>query len=292
MIHCVARASTAACARVGTPHPSVSLEFILQAYLALGRAVTALDIAQLGLEAEPSNAVLITLAAEATAARNVQRANEAATRVELAAREASLSEVRAAASARGVRVGPPLFQDQRRTAALPYVSPAGSDDAGALHWPVLLLYPEYGTSDYLEDVAEGAQIAALLDVVLPDGGAAAAWDRRPGEYTASNVAVFMRTNMVVPGPLASAWAVATPGGNSSADADATDVDSIAPLGATDLRRRWLLVQRSAVLGEVLSHPEYVVPDVPVLYVVARTSDYYAELRRRCGGAFASLETYA
>lgn len=111
-----------------------------KACLALGRAVTALDFAQLGLELEPENAPLLQLVTDATALRRVQKKNEEASRAQAEAREVALDAVRDAVKVRGLQVGPPQWADQRRTPADPFVD---SDD-GSLHWPVLLLYPEYG----------------------------------------------------------------------------------------------------------------------------------------------------
>ena len=113
-----------------------------KACLALGRAVTAADLAQLGLEVEPDNAPLAALLREAGELRAVQRRNEERVLREAAARDAGLDALRAAVAARGLRIGPPQFADQRRTSSEPYVDAAD----GSIHWPVLLLYPEYGAS--------------------------------------------------------------------------------------------------------------------------------------------------
>ena len=303
-----------------------------------------------------------------------------------------LTRVRSACAARGIAVGPPLFRDMRRTLAQPYVegpapsstpsptpseaarAPAGAgaegEGAGELHWPVMILYPEYGTSDYLEDVGETASIADIVSHVLPPterrqqrsafssnnsdppATARAPWDVR-GEYLAGNVDVFFRTHAAAPVPLASAWewdplmvaglagadggegrsagvvapADALGGGEGTvalaADAmaavslgDATKpppVTTAAPTpsttapaaaddgaadgmmtGAVHAERgaggpqKWVRVPPAAPLMALTVAPGFVVTDIPVLYVVAKSSVYHAELKRRCGGAFNTL----
>lgn len=260
--------------------------------MALGRATTAADFAQLGLECEPANATLLALFAEASEMRRVQRANEAAVLAAAEARAARLDAVRAAVRARGLVVGPPQFADMRRTDADPYVDAedgSGGPD-GTLHWPVLLLYPEYGTSDYLEDVSEDAPVGAVLGAVLPlgDGGPAAAppgWDAR-GEYRCDNVELLLRTHPVAPAPLEEAWVrrggAGGDGGDDSAAAPAVSKPSGQP-------QRWVRVPPTARLADVIASAGYVVADVPVLYAVARSSAFYAELLRRLpGGALREL----
>ena len=263
---------------------------LLQACLSLGRAVTAIDFAQLGLEIEPDNAALAQLVAEASALRAVQKKNEAAVRAEAEKRSAALDVLRSAVKERGYRVGPPQFADQRRTSADPYLDP----EDGAIHWPVILLYPEYGTSDYLEDVSEGAAVGDILAAVLPseDGPSASAspppWDQR-GEYLAHNCDVFYRSHISKPLPTEQAWGWARPGSVGGAAEDGDAAQPPAPQKSAQ-PSKWVRIPPAAPLSLALSQPNHVIPDIPVLYVIARSSAFYAELKRRIpGGAFAEVE---
>jgi len=69
------------------------------------------------------------------------------------------------------------------------------DDEGAIHWPSILLYDEYGISEYICDFHEGSTLEAQLEVVLPT-------DRRPdwdarGSYTFKSVDVFFEPGVTV-----------------------------------------------------------------------------------------------
>lgn len=251
--------------------------------------MTAADFAQLGLELEPANGPLAEVLREATALRATQRRNEEAVRAEAEARAVALDALRAAARERGLKVGPPAFSDQRRTPADPYVDP---DDGTSLHWPVLLLYPEYGVSDYLEDVEEGAPVGDIVSAVLPseaEGGSQATafppWDERR-EYAAGNVDIFYRSNVCKPLPLEEAWAWARPGSvgdasGGSEGAPGREPPAPQPSGAAS---KWVRIPPATPLSVVLAQANHVIPDIPVLYVAARSGRYYAELRRRMGGA--------
>lgn len=121
-----------------------------KACIALGRASSALEICELGrLSDEAGGAAFDPLVKEASELLARQDRIAAATRKEAAARHAKLEAVRAGCRERGIRVGPPVFSGLKRTNAEPYI-----DEDGVMHWPILLLYPQYNQSDYLEDVGE------------------------------------------------------------------------------------------------------------------------------------------
>lgn len=87
-----------------------------------------------------------------------------------AAQDAALAPARRLAAAlvlRGYRLTSPQVRVGSRR---PYVS---AQD-GSVHWPVLLMYPETGQQDVIEDADEDDLIADHLDVVRA-AAAAGAW---------------------------------------------------------------------------------------------------------------------
>lgn len=180
------------------------------------------------------------------------------------AREASLEAVRAGCAARGLRVGWPLFKGMRRTPAPPYI-----DDMGAMVWPVVLLYPEFSQSDFVEQFSEVTTFRDQLAHVLPDRGPGPAWDETHGSYRVSNLRVLFQTNMGSARPLPKAWRD-----------DNDDDDEPTPVYA---KQAWIEVPLDAPLLLPLTHPEYVICDVPVFRVVAKGSAREAELTRGLTG---------
>jgi hypothetical protein len=255
----------------------------VKAALALGRATAALELAELGSlagggEGEGGGAaVFAPLIREARELLERQARMAAATAAELGERAASLARLRGACSERGISVGPALFNGMRRTLAMPYLDPQG-----CLHFPIVVLYPAVGQSDFLEDFSEVDTLGELLRTVLPEapgpgGGAAqpqrAPWDER-GEYFASQCDLFYKSNPCKPVAMEEAWTEGLVG--EAPEESWGDV-------------RWVLCPPHAPLLLALVQPSYVVADLPVFYVVPRGSAFHAEMRRSAGGSFAVLQ---
>jgi hypothetical protein len=60
---------------------------------------------------------------------------------------------------RGIKLGKASYQE------LTGVKKPKLDDQGVLHWPVLLLYPEVMSSDFIEDFPETDTFLPHLDVI-------------------------------------------------------------------------------------------------------------------------------
>ena len=128
----------------------------------LGRYSKALELANKGLAGDPESKALQALAGRAQAGLDkVQRMVEA----EAAKVQATKDRLAVAAEAcaeRGIRVGKPLFEDMRRTPDEPHIT-----EDGCMHWPLVVLYPETGQSDYVQTWPEVDTLQSLLGAMLP-----------------------------------------------------------------------------------------------------------------------------
>ena len=165
-------------------------------------------------------------------------------------------------------MGPPLFNNMRRTLAAPRVA-AGD----VVHWPVVVLYPAAGHSDYVESWCEEDTLGELVDTVLPPHAPPPPWDGARA-YAAPGVDIFFKSHPCKPLPMEAAWTPAAAAQEPEEDL-AHDV-------------RWVLCPREAPLLTPMYHPGYVVADLPVFYVVPRGSGWHREMLRAAGGAFARL----
>jgi hypothetical protein len=256
----------------------------VKAALALGKATAALELAEIGSLAggggEEGGSGSSSSGGSATFAPLVREAREllerqarmaAATAAEMEARAASLARLRAACTERGISVGPALFNGMRRTLAMPYL-----DQAQVLHFPIVVLYPATGQSDFLEDFSELDTLGELLRTVLPEApgaGPPAPWDERC-EYTASQCDLFYKSNPCKPVAMETAWTEGLVG--EAPEESWGDV-------------RWVLCPPHAPLLLALVQPSYVVADLPVFYVVPRGSAFHSEMRRAAGGSFVVLK---
>lgn len=94
--------------------------------------------------------------------------------------------------ARGIKIRmtakPPEMEDARICLHPDPLNPASSQ----LYFPVLLLYPTAGQTDFVKRVQETETVNGLLETVLGGEEGALGWDTE-GEFTVRGVRVFMET---------------------------------------------------------------------------------------------------
>lgn len=233
----------------------------------LGRATTALEFIELGLTIEPENTSFLPLQKEAKELLARQERIAAATAKEQRTKFEKLITLREACKERKILIGPPLYSSMRRTHANPYV-----DEEGSIHWPVLLLYPQYNQSDYLEDVQEGATIYDILSYIFQPNSPPPLWDTKR-EYVLDNIEVFFRTYPCKPIDYDLAWS--------------STVEGVEPENSP-LSSRYVRIPMVCPLIVPLTQRENVIADIPVLYIVAKSSNVYQEMKKSSGGDFVTL----
>jgi tetratricopeptide (TPR) repeat protein len=179
------------------------------------------------------------------------------------ARRKALSDDKVRAARRGletallkrrVRMGLPLYSLQRSyKVTTPTFQDANSD---VLLWPVMVLYPDAGTSgsgeksDYLEQVCEDTTMDDIVATVLPTGAPPPSWDKY-GMYAllADTVEVRYRTS----------WTKALE------DADSDDErEFVGTSQGEGEMGDWKTISRQSSLAELLRRSDYVVPMFPVI----------------------------
>ena len=235
----------------------------------LGKYSKAKQVCTSGLVIEPGNGALCKLLAAAEAGlAKVQRAADAAA-AERSLQQTHLHSMQVACKERGIQVGGPLFEPMRRSDDRPHIT-----EDGCMHWPLLLLYPQSGHSDYVQSWPEVETIAALVNTVLPSQGGGLPWDKE-GAYSSSNVDVFYLANAVPAAPLQQAWDAWLPALRSAhATAGAAAVEAASSSAAPTPSEAatapvWVRVPLHAPLLLPLVQRNYVVPEIPVLHVVPR-----------------------
>ena len=68
------------------------------------------------------------------------------------------------------------------------------DDDGLLHFPVLVLYPEYMTSDFIQDFREDQPLSDQFNAIFRDR---APWDEE-NKYTPQSIEVYFEANVSAP----------------------------------------------------------------------------------------------
>eukprot|EP00667_Euglena_gracilis_P011926 EG_transcript_12202 len=118
-----------------------------------------------------------------------RRARDAAKQQEEQRRAVPLDRVHAAIQQRKLRTGPPEIGGEQMATYTGDRQLAHCEEDGELHFPVLLLYDEYGTSDFVRDVPESSTLREQLAPMFPPKGDRAPWDAK-GHYALGNLACF------------------------------------------------------------------------------------------------------
>lgn len=160
-------------------------------------------------------------------------------------------------ASRKVTMGLPLFTQQRK-----YPRTRPELDQNRMYWPVLMLYPAEAIgidgigdqSDYLEQVAEDATIADLLDTVFPPGAPPPEWDKTGMFADNRNIDVLFRQD----------WTMACE------DADSDDErDFVGSTLGPDEVGPWRALPKNSTVKQAIAKNGYVVPLFPVFYCVPK-----------------------
>ena len=190
--------------------------------------------------------------------------------MELSMKKNKLYEIQTVALHRGMRMGPPIFEygAQQHDAR-----PVLDQTTGLLSWPLLILYEEYGQTDFIQLTNEMDTFHEQLSVVLPNNGPYAPWDRMR-KYTISNVEVYFQVDQVP------AFDCTLKNGKKWPLKPKPITRKEAMKGKLETANVFARVSdlENTYIGEVLSSPQYVIPQIPVIYIVPRETAFYQMFR--------------
>ena len=209
-----------------------------------------------GLEIEADNEGILKILHGSVAEeerRKKAAAAEAARQYELRRPAAKLAD---ALLDRGWRIGRPQFGIGDRKPRL---------EGGEFRWPVLFFYPEASMqNDAIEDFGEFDTFGAHLDVLFGEDAPELAWDTEH-QYTRSSVEVYYLSN--------AAKAIDR---NQLIEALYGGWPSIVDEGPErygSRSARWVRVMDKQSLGDVLESSDYVIPGVPVFFILSHTTPF-------------------
>lgn len=219
-----------------------------------------------GLKHDPANKLLLKLQKEGNKLLEEVRIEQEQKEFERLKQRALTDKYRQLCEARGVRVGRALIDDERIKL---YEGKAELDsETGQVYWPVLFLYDEHGTSDFVEAVGENDTIIEYLANMFPEDGPYAEWDANQ-EYVASRLVVYAAADVVRPFASAKEWHIALSGDQESDDDEVRRIRAEEQHDAKSMY--WIEVSPFCTLHQLLSHEKYVVPGIPVLNIFVRDS---------------------
>ncbi|KAL9228274.1 hypothetical protein vseg_003871 [Gypsophila vaccaria] len=236
---------------------------------ALDSPKEAISYCERGLEVSPNNEDLKKLANQATAKLVEREKREAEASKAVIASKELLSAI----DDRGVKIGKAMYRE------LTGLKKPFLDKNKILHWPVLLLYAEVMSSDLIEDFCETDMFSSHLDVMFSEDCPPLPWDK-DNAYTRENIELYFEvgssvclSKSVILRNLLEGTAGA---GAKNIDDDDTSADHWNPAGNDP--SRWVKVNEKRTLHDVLKEPNFVIPEIPVFYVVSRISNFYDKFK--------------
>ncbi|XP_074557945.1 uncharacterized protein LOC141813853 [Curcuma longa] len=234
----------------------------------------ATSLCQRGLEQMPSNEEMKKLFVQI----DLQRHEEENKKTQILEVVAAAKMLSSALENRGLKFGKAQYQE------LTGVRKPVLDKSGILHWSVILLYAEVMSSDFIEDFCETDVFSSHLDMMFSESSQPLPWDENHA-YTRDAVELYYQASM---GTLLSKKEVlkylldgtVKSGLDGLFDEDKDlekELDDRVSFPGNN-HGKWIKVNEKKTLLDILRQPDYIIPAVPVLYVVSKKSAFYKEFK--------------
>ncbi|ESQ36517.1 hypothetical protein EUTSA_v10008004mg [Eutrema salsugineum] len=222
-----------------------------------------------GIENDPSNEDLKKLLKQVTSKKHEKEQHEAQVSKAVVEAKACLSAI----ENRGVKIGKAMYRE------LTGLKKPMLDKNNILHWPVLLLYAEAMTSDFVEDFCETDMFATHLDMMFSEDSPPLPWDKN-NEYTRDVIELYYEACSGTPLPRSRVLQYLLEG-TKGAQAETTgEEDTSLPKTLPNLKGRhssgMVKVNERRTLHDVLKEANFVIPEIPVFYVVSKRSKFYKD----------------
>ncbi|CAL4919096.1 unnamed protein product [Urochloa decumbens] len=249
----------------------------VKAALALNLLPDAASFCRRGLEQDPANEEFKKLLSQVDAKLSEQERQ----RAKVAQAIAAAKDLASAMEKRGVKLGEAAYQE------LTGVKKPKLDEQGVLHWPVLLLYPEVMSSDFIEDFPETDTFLPHLDVMFSESSPPLPWDENHA-YTRDAIELYYQGGFGKPLSKSEILRYLLEGTVDSKslpdgaldgeDEDHDNSKSGTITSSTEGSSKWIKVKEGKTLQEVLQDRDFIIPAIPVFFVVSRKSTFYKDFK--------------
>ncbi|KAL6894050.1 hypothetical protein ACP4OV_008148 [Aristida adscensionis] len=246
-----------------------------KAALALELLPDAASFCRRGLEQDPANEELKKLLSQVDARQSEQDRQ----RAKVAQAIAAAKDLAAAMEKRGMRLGKAAYQE------LTGVKKPKLDEQGVLHWPILLLYPEVMSSDFIEDFPETDTFSPHLDSSPP-----LPWDENHA-YTREAIELYYQAGVgtilskseglkyLLEGTVDSK---SLPESLLDGEDGENDAGKRTVTPSTEGSGKWIQVKEGKTLQEVLQHKDYIIPAIPYSLLFQESPPFIKSSRLEIG----------
>ncbi|XP_021279832.1 tetratricopeptide repeat protein 4 homolog [Herrania umbratica] len=243
-----------------------------KACLSLNLLSEAISYCESGIGKDPSNEELKKLSKQIDLKKMEQEQREA--QVSKALVEAK--DLVSAIEGRRLKIGKAMYRE------LTGLRKPELDKNGILHWPVLLLYAEVMSSDFIEDFCETEMFSAHLDIMFSESCPPLPWDKE-NHYTREAIELYYEAGSG--GHLSKTKIIhylleGTAASNvESVGEEEKDAVDCSPSGdSVGGSSKWVKVNEKRTLHDVLKEPNFIIPMIPVFYVVSKRSCFDKDFR--------------
>ncbi|XP_019459097.1 PREDICTED: tetratricopeptide repeat protein 4 homolog [Lupinus angustifolius] len=239
----------------------------VKASLSLDLLDEAQDYCQKGLQLDPNNEELKKF--DQKIGVKIAEIKKREAEVSKAVTEAK--ELVSAIENRGLKIGKEMYRE------LTGLRKPVLDKNNILHWPVLLLYAEVMSSDFIEDFCETDMFSLHLDMIFAEDQPLP-WDPERN-YKREFVELYyeagsglLSKEKILQGLLEG---TAASHGQESGD---EEKDSVEDFKHNTGSPKWIKVNERKTLHDVLRGPNFIIPWIPVFYVVSKQSSFYGKFK--------------
>ncbi|XP_020227382.1 tetratricopeptide repeat protein 4 homolog [Cajanus cajan] len=185
---------------------------------------------------------------------------------------AEAKELVSAIEYRGLKIGKAVYRE------LTGLRKPVLDKSNILHWPVILLYAEVMSSDFIEDFCETDMFSVHLDMIFAEDQPLS-WDVE-NNYKREFVELYYEAcsgiclskekllHCLLEGTAASDR-------EGVGDEEKDVVEDFKQHGGSP---KWIKVNERRTLHDVLKEPNFIIPGIPVFYVVSKRSSFYSKFK--------------
>ncbi|KAK7355613.1 hypothetical protein VNO80_14873 [Phaseolus coccineus] len=237
-----------------------------KASLSLNMLAEAREYCLKGLQFDPNNEDLKKLDRQIGLKISEKEKHEA----QVSKAAAETKELVSAIEYRGLKIGKAMYRE------LTGLRKPVLDKSNILHWPVVLLYAEVMSSDFIEDFCE-TDMFSLSNIFAEDQPLS--WDVENNYriefielyYEAGSGLCLSKEKLL--GCLLEGTAAFHSDGVGDEEKDA-DEDYKQQTGSP----KWIKVNERRTLHDVLKEPNFIIPGIPVFYVLSKRSSFYSKFK--------------
>ncbi|XP_058746431.1 uncharacterized protein LOC131619334 isoform X2 [Vicia villosa] len=229
----------------------------------------AQDYCQMGLDLDPNNDELKKLDNQIGIKILENEKHEA----EVSKAVADAKELVSAMESRGLKIGKAMYRE------LTGLKKPVLDKNNILHWPVLLLYAEVMSSDFIEDFCETDMFLDHLDMVFAEDQPLS-WDVE-NNYKREFIELYYDAGS---GPRLSKEKLlrylleGTAAASNVEGSGDEEKDAVEDLKQNTGSPKWIKVNERRTLHDVLKESKFIIPEIPVFYVVSKKSSFYSKFK--------------